>query len=66
MQRQKQGQISDTQAVLTVREVAQKLGLAAATVYRAARRGEIPSIYVGRRILIPAARLERFLCGELP
>jgi excisionase family DNA binding protein len=34
--------------------------------YEAIRRGEIPHIRMGRRILIPRQALERLLAGELP
>ncbi len=46
---------------LTVTEVAKLLGIGRSAAYNAARRGEIPSIRIGRRILIPSAALERFL-----
>lgn len=46
---------------LTVEEAATALGLSRAFAYEAARRGEIPSIRIGRRILIPRAALQRLL-----
>jgi len=57
-----QNQTAD-QVVHTPRELAKMLRVAPGTVYRALRRGEIPSISVGRLKLIPAAMLERFLSG---
>ena len=42
---------------LTIPETAKLLG------YEAARRGEIPTIRIGRRILVPVAALERKLQG---
>lgn len=47
--------------VYTVDETRALLGLSRTLVYEAIRRGEIPSIHVGRRILIPRAALERLL-----
>ncbi len=53
--------IAEPPAVLTVTEAAELLRLARNTVYAAAARGEIPSVRVGRRLLIPRDALERFL-----
>lgn len=51
-------------AVFTVREVAKILGVGRNTLYEALRRGELPALRIGRRVLIPAAWLERILSGE--
>lgn len=42
---------------LTVPETAALLGLSRNSAYEAAERGEIPTIRIGRRILVPTARL---------
>jgi excisionase family DNA binding protein len=42
----------------TVEEAANLLGISRNTAYEAVRRGEIPIIRIGRRILIPRNRLE--------
>jgi len=47
--------------VLTVEEARKQLRLSRGLMYEALRRGEIPSIRIGRRILIPANILERLL-----
>lgn len=47
--------------VLTVEEARSLLRLSRGLMYQAIRRGEIPSIRVGRRILISRSGLERFL-----
>jgi excisionase family DNA binding protein len=47
--------------VFSVEEARKQLGLSRGLVYEAIRRGEIPSIRIGRRILIPCAALERLL-----
>lgn len=48
---------------LTVEEAAAVLGISRAFAYEAVRRGEIPSIRIGRRVLVPRAALERLLDG---
>jgi excisionase family DNA binding protein len=45
----------------TVEEVAKRLGLSRGLTYEAVRTGQIPSVRIGRRILIPRAALERKL-----
>lgn len=46
---------------LTVEEAATLLGISRAFAYEAVARGEIPSIRIGRRILVPKAALQRLL-----
>ena len=41
-------------AVLTAREVADLLEISISHVYESLRRGDLPSVTVGRRIVIPA------------
>ncbi len=50
----------------TVEEAAATLGISRAFAYEAVRRGEIPSIRIGRRVLVPRAALERLLDGGSP
>lgn len=50
---------------LTVKEVQKLLGLSRGLVYQAIETGEIPSVRVGRRILIPKASLNRFLESKI-
>lgn len=47
--------------VLSVEEAAKRLGLSRGSAYKAVRAGEIPSIRVGGRWLIPRLAFERFL-----
>ena len=54
----------EDRVVLTVNEVAKLLGLSRASAYQGVARGEIPSIRVGRRILVPRQALERMLEGD--
>jgi excisionase family DNA binding protein len=42
---------------ITVEQAGGLLGLPVRTTYRAAARGEIPSIRIGRRLLVPTMRL---------
>lgn len=58
------GDVEEKRLTLTVEEAAEILGLSRAFAYEAVRRGEIPSIRIGRRILVPRAALERLLEGE--
>jgi excisionase family DNA binding protein len=46
---------------LTVEEAAAVLGISRAFAYDAVRRGEIPAIKIGRRILVPRLALGRLL-----
>ena len=46
---------------LTPKEACRLLGLSRGLMYEAIRTGQIPSIRIGRRILIPRAALERLL-----
>jgi excisionase family DNA binding protein len=48
---------------VTVAEAAKALGVSRNHAYEAARRGEIPTIKIGKRILVPLAALERMLQG---
>lgn len=49
----------DRPLTMTVREVAALLNVSLRSVYRAVEAGVIPSIRIGRRILIPTALLYR-------
>lgn len=46
---------------LTVDETSRLLRLSRGATYEAVRRGQLPSIRIGRRILIPRAALEKLL-----
>lgn len=48
---------------LTVEEAARVLGIGRNSAYEAVRRGEIPTIRIGRRFIVPRMALERML-GE--
>ena len=50
----------------TITEAAKVLGIGRNQAYEAARRGEIPTIKIGKRLLVPEAALERMLEGVQP
>ena len=51
----------------TVQEAAHVLGIGRTSAYDAVRRGDIPVIRVGRRLLVPRAALEKLLLqGTVP
>lgn len=52
--------------VLTVEEAATLLGISRAFAYEAVNAGTIPSIRIGRRILVPKAALNRLVGAEPP
>ena len=44
---------------ISVEEAGRQLGLSRNTAYQAAGRGEIPTIRIGRRMLVPVIAFER-------
>lgn len=48
-------------ATLTVEEAAELLGVGRSSAYEAARRGELPSMRLGRRLVVPVPALLRLL-----
>jgi excisionase family DNA binding protein len=46
---------------MTVEEAAAALGISRAFAYESVHRGDIPSIRIGRRILVPRAALQRLV-----
>ena len=49
---------------ITVEEAGKLLGISRNSAFEAARRGEIPTVRLGRRILVPRKALERLLEGQ--
>ena len=47
--------------VFTVEEAAELLGISRSFAYEAVQRAEIPSMRIGKRILVPKVALQRFL-----
>ena len=53
----------EKRVVFTVEEAAQLLGISRSFAYEAVQRGEIPSMRIGKRILVPKAALARLLAA---
>ena len=53
----------DNQQIMTVDEVAKLLRLSRNAAYEAVARKEIPSVRIGRRILVPRAGVDALLNG---
>ena len=51
-----------TSRTLTVEEAARVLGISRTLAYEAVRRGELPAVRIGRRLLVSKAALDRLLC----
>jgi excisionase family DNA binding protein len=52
------------QHVYTIEEVAKMLRISRNHAYNCVKSGELPSIKLGDRLLVPDAALERMLSGE--
>ena len=48
----------------TVEEAARKLGIGKNQAYEAVKRGEIPVVKIGKRLLVPAAAFARLLDAQ--
>ena len=57
---------SDPTLTLSVEEAGRLLGIGRGAAYNAAKRGQIPTIRIGSRLLVPRAQLERLLNGDGP
>ena len=55
---------SENRLVLTVTEAAAALGISRAHAYELVARGELPSLRLGRRIVVPRRCLERLVDGD--
>ena len=51
--------------ILTIDEAAVVLRISRQSAYEAARRGEIPTIRLGRRILVPRRALEKLIGADI-
>ena len=57
---------SITRQTLSVAEAAEVLGISRAHAYDCVRSGELPSITLGRRVVIPLRALDELLEGRAP
>ena len=48
----------------SIPEAARRLGISTWLAYRAARAGEIPTLRIAGRVLVPRAALEALLAGQ--
>ena len=55
--------LAATRRTVTVEQAATILGISRTSAFEAVHRGQIPSLRIGRRIVVPVAALERML-GE--
>ena len=60
------GPTAGERLVLTVTEAAGVLGISRALAYELVARGELPSIRLGRRVVVPRARLAAMVAGVEP
>jgi len=51
---------------VTVEIAGAALGLGRSSAYAAVRRGEVPAIRIGRRLVVPTGHLLRLLGADLP
>lgn len=54
----------DGRATCSVKEAAEILGIHSWSAYEAVKRGEIPALHIGKRILVPVPRLRALLGAE--
>ncbi len=47
--------------VLTIIEAAEELGISKGSAYEAARTGKIPTIRIGRRLIVPRVAFDKML-----
>ena len=53
-------------AAISPKQAGHLLGIGKNALYQALQRGEIPSLRIGSKIVIPTEALLRFLAGEKP
>lgn len=58
--------LADCGDVLVAAEVSAVLRVSVEAVYAAARRGDLPSLRFGRRVVFPKTALEALLAGSSP
>ena len=55
--------MTDERLTLTIDEAARALGIGRNSAFAAAHRGEIPTIRIGRRLLVPKLAFEKMLAN---
>jgi excisionase family DNA binding protein len=61
--RQRPASISESRRTYSVEEAGKILGVCRNSAYALARSGELPTIRMGRRLLVPREALDRLLAG---
>jgi excisionase family DNA binding protein len=56
--------LDDLPATVSVEHAGRILGISRGSAYRAAARGELPTLRLGRRLLVPTARLLALLGAD--
>jgi excisionase family DNA binding protein len=56
--------LPDERKTYSVEEAGRQLGICRNTAYLMARNGSLPTLRMGKRILVPAAALNRLLAGQ--
>jgi excisionase family DNA binding protein len=54
---------AEESAVYSVEQASKRLGLSRGATYEGIKRGEIPALRIGRRIVIPKARFDHWLAN---
>lgn len=57
--------MTDSKLVMSVEEAAVLLGISRGLAYELVRRGELPSLRLGRRLVVPRRRLLMLIEGEV-
>jgi excisionase family DNA binding protein len=57
--------MSDQRLTYTVAEAGQLLGVSRGSAYQAARAGQLPTVRIGRRLLVPRHALEQLVGADL-
>jgi len=65
MKKQIKTEAAPKPATMTVDDAARELGISRHTAYQCAKTGQIPTIRLGKRLVVPRARLEAMLRGEV-
>ena len=53
--------VDDKRKTMKVEEAAAQLGISRNAAYEAVRRGEIPAVKIGKRILVPKVAIDRMI-----
>jgi len=60
------GELPEGKLLLSVRDCVPILGVSRNLIYAACHRGELPTLRIGRRLLIPRRALEKLLSEAKP